>query len=217
MDKITKFYTNLTKHKAGFASTIPSSTLFYNRIYSLKIMQNTQQLQLINNFSKILNHPSFGTFALKIRLQQLQNSATTNHSILMHQPILPSPENKTTTVQIILKLHKVQLILHNDSNIWPIPMNQIGTSINSILYSNLKASVIKGKLNTHHIYFIEQLTNSSHTQLLTWQESHHNTQKIPRGRQPKWYNTLLNDIAAAENIHNQLIQPNSFTIPPINN
>ncbi|CAG8708083.1 11411_t:CDS:1, partial [Ambispora leptoticha] len=150
-------------------------------------------------------------------LQQLQNSATTNHLILTYQPILSLPENKTTTAQIILELHKVQLTLHNDSNIWPILMNQIGTSINSILYSNPKASVIKGKLNTHHIYFIEQLTNSSHTQLLTWQESHHNTQKIPRGRQPKWYNTLLNDIAAAENIHNQLIQPNPFTIPPINN
>ncbi|CAG8770141.1 13642_t:CDS:1, partial [Ambispora leptoticha] len=30
LDKITKSYTNLTKHKVEFASTIPSSTLFYN-------------------------------------------------------------------------------------------------------------------------------------------------------------------------------------------
>ncbi|CAG8764285.1 12895_t:CDS:1, partial [Ambispora leptoticha] len=141
----------------------------------------------------------------------------TNLSILTHQPTFLTPESKTTTAQIVLELHKVQLTLHNDSNIWPIPMNQTETFINNILYSNLKASVIKGKLNTHHIYFIKQLTNHSHTQLLTWQESHHNTQKIPRGRQPKWYNTLLNDIAAAKNIHKQLIQPNPFTAQPLNN
>ncbi|CAG8681638.1 531_t:CDS:1, partial [Ambispora leptoticha] len=172
LDKITKSYTNLAKHKAGFASTIPSSTLFHNRIYSLKTTQNTQQLQHINNFIKILNHPSFGISALKIQLQQLQNSAATNLSILTYQPTFPTPESKTTTAQIVLELHKAQLTLHNDSNIWPILMNQTGTSINNILYSNSKASVIKRKLNTHHIYFIEQLTNHSHTQFLTWQESH---------------------------------------------
>ncbi|CAG8685172.1 8621_t:CDS:1, partial [Ambispora leptoticha] len=45
-------------------------------------------------FSKILNHPSFGTSALKIRLQHLQNFATTNRSILTHKPIFSSPEIK---------------------------------------------------------------------------------------------------------------------------
>ncbi|CAG8768789.1 13710_t:CDS:1, partial [Ambispora leptoticha] len=49
-------------------------------------------------------------------LQQLQNSATTNLLILTHQSIFLLPENKTTTTQIILELHKVQLTLYNDSN-----------------------------------------------------------------------------------------------------
>ncbi|CAG8652783.1 1410_t:CDS:2, partial [Ambispora leptoticha] len=109
LDKITKSYSNLIKHKAGFTSIIPSSILFYNRIYSLKTTQNMQQLQHINNFIKILNHPSFGIFVLKIQLQQLQNSAATNLLILTHQPIFSKPENKTTTAQIVLELHKPQL------------------------------------------------------------------------------------------------------------
>ncbi|CAG8834446.1 29124_t:CDS:1, partial [Racocetra persica] len=38
----------------------------------------------------------------------------TNLSILTHQPTFPTPESKTTTAQIVLELHKVQLTLHND-------------------------------------------------------------------------------------------------------
>ena len=58
---ITNKYTNLVKHKAGLARSIPNSTIHHYQLYSLKKAQDIQTLQHISNFTKLINHPEFNS------------------------------------------------------------------------------------------------------------------------------------------------------------
>ena len=89
-ESITNKYTTIIKHKAGLAKSIPNSLIYYYHIYGLKQAQNTQKLQHLSDFTKALNHPNFSSLPLKIRLQQLQNAAISNVSILLQQPVFSS-------------------------------------------------------------------------------------------------------------------------------
>ena len=80
--QITNKYTNIAKHKAELATSILSSTIFNHKIYALKKAEDIQLQQHFAILVKHLNHIDFTNSSLKIRLQQLQNSASINKSIL---------------------------------------------------------------------------------------------------------------------------------------
>ncbi|CAG8845147.1 19088_t:CDS:1, partial [Gigaspora margarita] len=70
-----------------------------------------------------LNYLDFHTTPLKIQFQQLQNSTTTNCSILTQPPVFPTKENRTTMAKIILATHQQGIQLKNYNHQWPIPQN----------------------------------------------------------------------------------------------
>ncbi|CAG8698386.1 4491_t:CDS:2, partial [Ambispora leptoticha] len=98
-----------------------------------------------------------------------------------------------------------------NNNPWPKPHSQQGTSINNILNNMSAASVIKNKLNNLNLYYIKQLLNHDMTQPRTWQALPHTIKRIPRGRQPKWYNELIIETNLwLEHNNTRLTQPNPF-------
>src|SRR6185295_1380459 len=72
--QITNKYTNIIKHKAELASSIPNSTIHHYRIYRLRTIEDIQTQQHISIINQLLNHPLFGKSSFRIQLQQLQNS-----------------------------------------------------------------------------------------------------------------------------------------------
>src|SRR6185295_1817806 len=112
--QITNKYTNIVKHKAGLASSIPNSTIHHYRIYGLRTIEDIQTQQHISIINQMLNHPLFSKSSFKIRLQQLQNSAATNKSILSLYPkIFPNTEVNTTTA-IMLNTCQLNNIVFNN-------------------------------------------------------------------------------------------------------
>ena len=101
-DKITRQYMTVTKNKAELAITVPNSTINHYMIYGLKTVQEKQALQHIATMFKQLNHKGFAKSTLMIRLQQMQNSANTNKSVLKHKDyVLESKEERTTTAKML--------------------------------------------------------------------------------------------------------------------
>ena len=78
LKKITKAYLNIVRHKAQIAKSIPSTFLFHPNIYALKSITQQQKSHLSKNLVKQLNSLDFDRSTLKIRLQYLQNVATSN-------------------------------------------------------------------------------------------------------------------------------------------
>ncbi|CAG8733590.1 13503_t:CDS:2, partial [Racocetra fulgida] len=83
--------------------------------------------------------------ALKIRLQQLQDDAYTNASILTEHPVFSSKELHTYTAQAILVMHQNQIQIERTANPWPLPLkiNKPNTRFTNIKRSTLKAFIIK--------------------------------------------------------------------------
>ena len=205
---------NIIKHKAGLASSIPNSTIHHYQIYGLRTIEDIQTQQHISIINQLLNHPLFSISSFKIRLQQLQNSAATNKSILSLYPKTFSDiEAHTTTAMILNTCYLNNITFNNSANPWPKPLSTMGTSINLILNSMPLACKIKNKLNNLHLYYIEQLVLKDQMITRTWRNLAHTIQKIPRGRQPKWFNEL---IATTRNWLQQnrsrLVNPNPYIL-----
>jgi len=113
---------------------------------------------------------------------------------------------------MILALHALSLTTSRNLDNWPIPKNFTGTSINQILQNSSKASYLKKKLNNHNIASIEQFLNADNTELLEWNNFHHNIKKIPRGRQPRWFPIIQDLITASANPSLALAKINPYTL-----
>jgi hypothetical protein len=99
-----------------------------------------------------------------------------------------------------------------DTNDWPCPKKFTNTSINQILIQHPRASYLKEKLNGHNIYCIEQFLNATNTELLTWNQFHHNIKKIPRGQCPRWFYIIQDLIATSTNPSSTYSQCNSHIL-----
>src|SRR6185437_13197654 len=84
-EKLMRQYTTVVKNKAGIAITVPNSTIHHYQIYGLKTIKEKQALQHMSMMHRQLNYAEFRNSTLLIRLQQIQNSANTNQSILDHK------------------------------------------------------------------------------------------------------------------------------------
>ena len=66
------------------------------------MVDKRQILQQVSILHRQLHHKNFKYLMLKIRLQQIQNLANTNQSILEHQDyIVTHKESKTTTTKVL--------------------------------------------------------------------------------------------------------------------
>src|SRR5260364_259840 len=111
----------VVKSKAGMAVTIPSSTIYYYQIYRLKTVEEKQLTQQISMLHRQLNHQNFENSTLKIRLQQIQNSANTNLSILeCPNYVLTHKESRMTIAKVLNHLENLGMsIVQNILNNWP--------------------------------------------------------------------------------------------------
>src|SRR5439155_12174147 len=114
-------YTNIVRHKAKLARSIPTSFLHHSEIYSLLSLPLVQTSHLVSSLSRNLNHIEFDLSFLKARLQQLQDSTWSCSSILIYPPIFPSSQLYTYTAQAILAIHKFNIQFLHSNNNWPIP------------------------------------------------------------------------------------------------
>ncbi|CAG8749782.1 6507_t:CDS:1, partial [Ambispora leptoticha] len=86
-----------------------------------------------------------------------------------------------------------------------------GTTINQLIQHCTNPSHIKTFTNCANIYAIEQLTNHTNTELLTWHQLAYKTQKIIPGRLPKWFLELHNTLLKPTTPHISTVSPNPFT------
>ena len=107
--------------------------------------------------------------------------------------------------------HKYNIQINNLLNPWPIPNIYKGTPIDMLIKFCNKPTHIKALTNKANIFAIEQLTNHTNTQLLSWQCIAYKTNKIPRGRMPKWFDELQNIFYASTTPFIHTITPNPFT------
>src|SRR5437868_1966072 len=95
-DKYTRKYISIVKQKAGLAKSVPNSTVLHYNIYSFRSIQNIQTQYHVALLVKQLNRTDFNSSSLALRLQQIQNAAATNRSILAHSNYwLPNKERET--------------------------------------------------------------------------------------------------------------------------
>ena len=213
INSLTKIYTNLTKNKAKLSRGIPNSFLFHPEIYALKPLAQIQAHHLSTTFLRNINHPEFDNSFLKIRLQELQDSSKSNQSILQDLPLLPLRQTKTYTAQTVLTLHSLNISMRRHTlTDWPITCDIKGTSINEILQHHPSPHLMKEKLNLHNISSIEQFLDSSNSNLLDWNSFHHNIQKIPPGRIPRWFTETQELIRATANPASIYTYPNPYTL-----
>lgn len=111
---------------------------------------------------------------------------------------------------MIRQVHEENIQFKRTNNKWPIPRKESGTSINWILSDNNRSHTLKHYLNKHNIAYIEQFTNFNNTNLLNWNSFHHNIQKIPRGRKPKWFDEIKQAICDKTTLSLILQTPNPF-------
>ena len=125
---------NLVKSKAKLSRGVPNSFLFHPHIYGLKNLAQNQLTILTTSLQRNINHSNFNTSFLKARLQDLQDSTKSYHSILTTPPLFPISQYNTHTAQSILAIHtsEIQLVHHTETD-WPKPLTRLGTSINDIL------------------------------------------------------------------------------------
>ena len=210
---LTNCSTNLVKSKAKLSRGVPNSFLFHPNIYGLKNISMHQPTILAKNLLKNINHPQFENSFLKIRLQDLQDSTKTHSHIFHETPLFPRNQLYTHTAQSILAIHATDIqFIRNITTDWPKPLPRNGTPINDIIIHHPKSHHLKEKLNHHDIRYIEQFLNFNNTELLNWQNFHHNIGKIPPGRTPQWFTEIQDLISNNSNPTTQYINPNPFTL-----
>ena len=100
---------------------------------------------------------------------------------------------------MIITLHILKIQLEHTANPWPIPKQTKGTTINQILQNTKQSQSIKQKLNSHNITCIEQFLDYTNNKILSWKAFYHNIQKISRGKTPKWFKTITDNITSLSN------------------
>jgi len=209
---ITNLYMQVAKHKAGLASTTPSSTMLHHQIYNLRSLTDIQTQNHISLLHTQLNNPLTAP-SIKILIQHLQQATYSSKNILLSSDyILPTKFHNTLIAQIIQTAHQLNIHIQNLPNSWPIPTIYKGTSIDTLIKYCTKPTQIKSLTNKANIYAIEQLTNHTNSQLLSWQCIAYKTQKIPRGRIPKWFQEIQQIFYASTTPYISTITPNPFTI-----
>jgi len=208
---ITNSYMQVAKHKAELASTIPNSIIFHHQIYNLRKLTDIQTQNHISSLYTQLNNPLTAS-SIKILLQHLQQATLSSINIL-HSPnyILPTKFHNTLIAQTIRTAHQLNIHIQNLPNSWPKPTTYKGTPIDTLIKHCSKPTQIKSLTNKANIYAIEQLTNHTNTQLLSWQCIAYKTQKIPRGRIPKWFQELQHTFYAFTTPYIPTIAPNPFS------
>jgi len=213
--KINRICISIVKQKGGLARGIPNSFIYNPEIYGLDNLLQVHDNALISLMSKNLNHKDFDKSFLKMRIQQLQEAANTEKSILSHTPIFPHRQNSTHTAQSITAGLSLGITWNKPLNQWPIlPNRLLGTSIDQFIIDHPKRHILKEKMNRHGIYCVEQLLDLRNKNFLSWAEIHHNIQKIPRGRPPNWLYTMQEILSGNANPTTTLITPNPFTLTP---
>ena len=75
-----------------------------------------------------------------------------------------------------------------------------------------KPHLVKTKLNKLQLHSIEQCTDYNNTNVLTWTQIPHTILHIPRGREPKWYKFITDNIKLnLSNNNYNLVTLNPFT------
>ena len=169
--------------KAKIVKSLPNSFLHY----TLTDISQVQLSMLTTNLQKGLNHPDFDKSYLKLQLQQIQDSAHTNKSILKEWSALSYTQYLTHTCHALQTIHKLNIKFLRPLNNWSITTSFLGTSLNLILLSHHRCTHLKKTLNSHGIVCIEQFMDFRNKELLEQQNFHHNIKKIPRGRIPKCF------------------------------
>ena len=201
------------KIKAKLAKGIPNSFITCTEIYALKSIAQAQSSTLTLTVQRNLNNTNFDNSFFKIRLQQLQDAAMTNISILQRPPVFPLNQIKTHTCQAIMACHEMGIQFEKKLSEWPTPKKLLGTSINEIILYCQRGSHYKQYLNKHNIICIEQFLSTDNKNFLLWEQLHHSIKKIPTGKKPKWFNDIQNLISAQENPTFTLKYPNPYTLP----
>src|SRR6185312_8362659 len=106
------------------------SLLTNHNIYGVKKVKNIQAMQHISQMWKKLNSVEFEGSPLYINLQNLQNAATSNVSILEERPVFPIEYTKLRTVSIIENIHQAEMQLIREERRWPRCLEEEGTPIN---------------------------------------------------------------------------------------
>jgi hypothetical protein len=164
-----------------------------------------------------MNNTNWDETPAFIILQELQNAANTNTSILEEEPVFPKEVNFSRTAAIIKEMHEMEIKLVNKRKVWPQPLKEKGTSINYILKKMEKRNDIKTSMNKHGLKYIEQLLDGECKNFVTWKGLAHNLGKIIKGRKPRWFEAICTLITNNENPSLKLIIPNPFTIRCITN
>src|SRR6185437_6278534 len=164
-----------------------------------------------------MNNTNWNETPAFIIIQELQNAANTNTSILEEEPVFPKEVNSSRTAAIIKEMHETEIKLVNERKVWPQPLKEKGTSINYILKKMEKRNDIKTSINKHGLKYIEQLLDGECKNFVTWKGLAHNLGKIIKGRKPRWFEAICTLITNNENPSLKLIVPNPFTIRCITN
>ena len=109
--EITKRYMKGIKQKARLARSVPDLLLTNHNIYSIKKIKDIQAMQHISQMWKEMNSEDFEGSPLYINLQNLQNVAMTNVSILEERPVFLIEYTKIRTVAIIENIHQADMQL----------------------------------------------------------------------------------------------------------
>ena len=186
MKKITNKYINIAKHKAELTSSVPNSILYYHRLYSLRTVEDLQVQQNISLLHNLVNSSNEFNTIFKSRIQQLQEAAVTNISILKQDlHIFAAPENNTTIAKRIYQMHSLHCSFTNRLSNWPQELQKTRHSINKIIKMLPNIILIKKRLNKIGLYFIEQMLNYDNISTLPWSLLPHTTHNIPRGKELK--------------------------------
>ena len=156
MKKITNKYINIAKHKAELTSSVPNSILYYHRLYSLRTVEDLQAQQNILLLYNLVNSSNRFNTIFKGRIQQLQETAVTNISILIQDPyIFAVLENNTTTAKRIYQMYNLHCFFTNRLSNWLQELQKTRYSINNIIKTLPNFILIKKCLNKIGLYFIK--------------------------------------------------------------
>ena len=205
------------KQKARIVRTAPNTLMWHYNIYGLNKTKDIQRLQHVNQLWKDLNNPNWENTPAYIIIQELQNDANTNTSILEEELVFLKEVNWSRTAAVIREMHETEIKLINERKRWPQPLKEKGTSINYIIKKMKKRNDIKTSMNKHGIKYIEQLLDGECREFVTWKRLAHNLGKISKGRELRWFEEVCAQVMSNENPSLSLIVPNPFTIRIIKN
>ena len=102
MKKINRICISIVKQKGGLVREIPNSFIYNPEIYGLDNLLQVHNNALTSLLSKNLNHKDFDKSFLKMRIQQLQEAANIEKSILSHTLLFPHKQNLTHMARSII-------------------------------------------------------------------------------------------------------------------